>query len=222
MATYVGCLEADLQAASEYSTGGVGPLFRQERREEPFELLEFLTRSTAALRKLGIATAITLFVDEEEIYTADDEATGDTMQAALDAARAAGIDDGVGFYLMLSYQDDDFSHVISIEGSVDHPADEAALVILDVATPLDEDAEEPKDAGGEADEDPLAPVDDDLPDVSEEGMDTLDAIEAFLGRIQAELDKELALAEPEIDVWIDWEGAYTGLGYGSAPAIPEL
>lgn len=216
MATYVGSLEADLQAASEYSTGGVGPLFRQERREEPFELLEFLTRSTSALRKLGIVTAITLFVDEEEIYTADDEATGDTMQAALDAARAAEIDDGVGFYLMLSYQDDDFSHVISIEGSVDHPVDVAALVVLDVATPLDEEEEDGADIG------PLAPADDDLPDVSEEGMDTLDAIEAFLGRIQAELDKELALAEPEIDVWIDWEGAYTGLGYGGAPVIPEL
>jgi hypothetical protein len=229
MPAYVGSLEADLQAASEYSTGGIGPLFKEERREEAFALPEFLTRSAAALRKLGIVNAVTLFVDDEEIYTAPDDATGDTLQPALDAASSAEIDDSAGFYLMLSYRDDTFTHVISVEGSVDHPADVAALVVLVVATPLDEDAaaidqEDEEDEEDIADDaEPIAPVTDDLPEVSEEGMDLLDAIEAFLARIQAEFDKELALAEPEVDVWIDWENAYAGIGYSSTlPIIPEL
>jgi len=233
MATYVGCLEADLQAASEYTTGGVGPLFRQTRREEPFELLEFLTRAAAALRKLGIVTAVTLFIDEEEIYTTDDDATGDTLEAALNAAQSAELDGAVGFYLMLSYQDEDFSHIFSVEASVDHAADEAALTVLDVATPLeDEDAvvaDAEKDAAEEdeeelepEDEEPLAPVNDESADY-DESMDSIDLIESLLGRVLAELNKELALAEPEIDVWIDWEGAYAGPGYGSAlPGVPGL
>lgn len=233
MATYVGCLEADLQAASEYTTGGVGPFFRHTRREEPLELLEFLTRATAALRKLGIATALTLFVDEEEIYTADDDATGDTLEAALNATQSAELDGAVGFYLMLSYQDKDFSHIFSVEASVDHPADEAALTILDVATPLEDEgsvvgdaedsAEEDEEVLEPGDEEPLAPVDDDVSAEYDENMDRIDLIEGFLGRVLAELNKELALTEPEIDVWIDWEGAYTGLGYSSAlPGVPGL
>ena len=234
MAIYVGCLEADLQAASEYTTGGIGPLFRQTRREEPFELLEFLTRATAALRKLGIVTAVTLFVDEEEIYTTDDDATGDTLEAALNAAQSTELDGAAGFYLMLSYQDEDFSHSFSVEASVDHPADEAALTVLDVATPLEDedavvaDAEEDVAVEDEEelepeDEEPLAPVDDDVSADYDENMDNIALIESFLGRVLAELNKELALAEPEIEVWIDWEGAYAGTRYGSAlPGVPGL
>ncbi|MEX0785834.1 MAG: hypothetical protein WD939_04285 [Dehalococcoidia bacterium] len=227
MPTYVGLLEADLQAAAEYTTGGIGPFFKQTRREEPFELLDFLTRSAVALHKLGIVTAVTLFVDEQEIYGAEDEANRDTLNAALNAARSTDLVGANEFYLLLWYQDKDFSHVFSIEASVDHPADEAALTVLDVATPLadadTEDTEGSEEGLASEHEDPLAPDDSESTDY-DKNLDSIELIEGFLGRVLDELKRELALVEPEIDVWIDWEGAYAGQGYGSSalPGLPGL
>lgn len=210
MASYVGCLEADLQASAEYSAGGVGPFLRQARSQGPYELPELLTRSAAALKRLGIVTALNLFVDEDEIYVADDDATGDTLEAVLDAARRADLEGTIAFYLKLAYLDKNFVHTITVEASVDHPADEAALTVLDIATPLED-----------ADEELVGDVDESKD--YEENLDNIELLEDLLGRVQDAFDRELALTEPEIDVWIDWEGAYTGLGYsGPFPGLPGL
>lgn len=217
--TFVGVLDADLQAASEYKSGGIGPLFRQSRTEEPLSLIEFLSRTIDALRKTKVTSVVTLFLDEIQVFE-DAEAKDDNLTAALDAAgEVADSESGISFSLMLTYQDDDLWHVLTIEASVDHPADEAALTVLDTAKWLDEDAEEdePESDAGEPEEDVDAG-----PDIIEEdGSNGELLVEAFLQRLLGELHKELALADPEIETWTDWEGQYDPDSY-YASALPGL
>jgi hypothetical protein len=124
--TVVGTLEADLPGAIEYKEGGVGPLFQTSRSEEGLSLLEFLSRSLAALKKLGIEDVITCYVDDVELFrdADDDERAGfDIIREA--AAETITDESGVSFHLMLSYEDKQLSHIITVEASIDHPADEA-------------------------------------------------------------------------------------------------
>ena len=217
MSAFVGCLEADLQGASEYQSGGVGPLFRETRREAPFSLLELLKRTLDALRKAGLTNAVTLFIDELEIYTAEEE-SADNLDEVLAAAQdAVAEDEGISFYVMLTHQDDALAHTLTVEASVDHPADEAAITVLDVATPLDEDGwvEADEDDSGE----PLQPVGDDVTFVEEDELDGEALVESFLLRLLDELDKALALDAPELETWIDWDNQHAGLGYGKA--VPD-
>ena len=217
MSAFVGCLEADLQGASEYQSGGVGPLFRETRREAPFSLLELLKRTLDALRKAGLTSAVTLFIDELDNYTAEEE-SADNLDEVLAAAQdAVAEDQGISFYVMLTHEDDALAHTITVEASVDHPADEAAITVLDVATPLDEDGwvEAGEDDSGE----PLQPVGDDVTFVEEDELDGEALVESFLLRLLDELDKALALDAPELETWIDWGGQHAGLGYGSA--VPD-
>ena len=144
--TFVGLLEADLQGAVEYKAGGIGPLFQETRAQEPLELPEFLSRALAGLRKAGLRSAVALFIDDAEAYTDPEAGEQDNLDAVLAAADEA--EEGTSFYLMLVHQDKDLSHVITVEGAVDHPADEAALTVLDLARFFD-DAE----GGEEEDED---------------------------------------------------------------------
>ena len=221
MSAFVGCLEADLQGASEYQSGGVGPLFRETRREAPFSLLELLKRTLDALRKAGLTSAVTLFIDELEIYTAEEE-SADNLDEVLAAAQdAVAEDEGISCYVMLTHEDDALAHTLTVEASVDHPADEAAITVLDVATPLDEDGwvEADEDDSGE----PLQPVGDDVTFVEEDELAGEALVESFLLRLLDELDKALALDAPELETWIDWGGQHTGLGYGkAAPEMPGV
>jgi hypothetical protein len=207
--TFVGLLEADLQDASEYKTGGIGPLFRETRTEEPLSLSEFLSRIIRGLRKAGVRSVVTLFIDDVEVYTDPEAGEEDNLDAVLAAANNA--EEGTSFYLMLVHEDDELSHVITAEGAVDHPADEAAFTVLDLARFLDEGAAEDEDeeddeieAGNEA----VELVDDGLPDISLDERDGEALVEAFLQKLLGELHRELALDQPELETWTDWEGAY--------------
>lgn len=204
----VGLLEADFQGGREYTAGGMGPLFREKRMEERYSVWELLARCADALAKLNIVDVVSLFIDDEEIIFPEPEAgeaeakdtsggvpdEDDTIEfdIADEAQRAYGEGDPLSFLLLLTYDDEQFSHVISIEASSDHAFDEAAMSVLDRATPV---AEDEYDADGALQ----------------------DAIEAFLQKLQAELDKELALQEPEIDIWYE-DAVQEGLtGEPSAP-----
>ena len=209
--TVVGLLEADLPGAIEYKSGGIGPLFGEARAEEPLSLDEFLSRIVRVLRKAALTSVVTVFIDETEAYV-DEDAGDDNLDAALNITREAiDLENGTSFYLMLAHEGDDLSHVITVEGSVDHPSEEAALSILDTARLVDgggaEDEDEEEGDDEEAPDEPLQPVDDDVTfDDSAPAAEEL--VEAFLQRLLAELEKELGVWEPEIDVWTDWEGEY--------------
>lgn len=196
----VGLLEADFQGGREYTAGGMGPLFREKRMEERYSVWELLARCADALAKMNIVDVVSLFIDDEEIIFPEPESgeadagEGETdedgaieFDIADEAQRAYGEGDPVSFLLLLTYDDKQFSHVISIEASSDHDFEDAAMSVLDRATPAAED---------EYDEDGALQ----------------DAVEAFLQKLQAELDKELALQEPEIDIWYEdsVQGGLTG------------
>jgi hypothetical protein len=221
--TFVGLLEADLQGAGEYKTGGIGPLFRETRAEEPLSLPEFLSRVIRGLRSAGVRSVVTLFVDDVEVYTDPEAGEEDNLDAVLAAANNA--EEGTSFYLMLVHEDDELSHVITVEGAVDHPADEAAFTVLDLARFHDEgvaDDEEDEDEDAdeaEGGEEAGEAVDDGLPDISLDERDGEALVETFLQRLLGELHKELALDEPELETWTDWEGAYDPERYSSS-AIP--
>jgi len=220
--TFVGLLEADLQGALEYKAGGIGPLFQETRAEEPVELPEFLSRVMQGLRKAGVRSAVALFIDDSEAYSDPEAGETDNLDAVLAAADDAA--EGTSFYLTLVHQDDELSHVVTVEGAVDHPADEAALTVLDLARFLDEGAEqdeEEEDVEDVDDEDgeEVSEVDEDdgLPDIVYDERDGEALVEGFLKKLLAELQKELALDAPELETWTDWEGEYDPeLRYSSA------
>jgi hypothetical protein len=241
--TVVGLLEADLPGAIEYKDGGVGPLFRAARTEELIGLFEFLSRSIDALRKLGITDAISCYIDDVELFRDDDEGEANDFDLILRNAKETTAEGGgISFYLMLSHHDKQLSHVITFEASVDHPAEEAALSVLDTARLIDDDdrgededdaeddeeSEEP-DEGFASDSDKqeeeaegsLAPLDDDLTFFDDRAAQAEDLVEAFLQRVLAALERELGVSEPEIDVWTDWEGAY-GLEPTTMPGLPGI
>lgn len=213
--TFVGLLEADLQGATEYRAGGLGPFFAKTRAQAPFSLEEFLSRVLRALKKAGVTSVVTLFVDDQEAYVDDGEAD-DNVETALAAARdAVDLEGAVSFYAMLTNEDDDLSHRITVEGAVDHPSDEAALTVLDTAEVIDDDFadESDEEAPGTGEDEPL--------DVDLDGPDGEELVEAFLKKLEAALDKELALADPELEVWTDWAGGYDR-GARSSSALPGV
>jgi len=219
--TFVGLLEADLQGALEYKAGGIGPFFQEARAEEPLELTEFLSRVMQGLRKAGVRSAVALFIDDAEAYSDPEAGETDNLDAVLAAADEAG--QGASFYLTLVHQDDALSHVITVEGAVDHPADEAAFTVLDLARFFDEAEEDAdEDDDGEEEEDgaleEAGDVEDDgLPDITFDERDGEALVEAFLQKLLGELHKQLALDEPELETWTDWEGEYDpDLRYSSA------
>jgi hypothetical protein len=218
--TFVGLLEADLQGAVEYKTGGIGPLFQEARTEEPLALDEFLSRTMAALRKVGLRNAVSLFVDEQEVFSDPDAGGQDNLDAVLRNAKDADVGEGTSFYLMLTHEDKDLSHLITVEGTVDHPADEAAMSVLDMARFLDGREPEAKEDAGldeEEDGDDKSRADDGLPDITFDERDGEAMVEAFLQKLLGELQKELALDDPDIDTWTDWDGEYDpDLRYSSA------
>lgn len=203
--TIVGVLDADLQGATEYRAGGIGPLFGETRVEERFSIQEFLNRVLRACRATGITEVISLFIDEDEVYRAAEDET-DNLERVLSITRDEAVHEAAAsFVLMLAYEADGLVHVISVEGSTDHPVDEPAITVLDTAwVPGSEEDEE--EGGWEAEAD----VDEEAEEparVRDESAGE-ELVEAFLERLLGELTRELALSEPEIDVWIDREGQY--------------
>jgi hypothetical protein len=220
--TYVGLLEADLQGSIDYKSGGIGPLFQDARTEEPIDLDEFLSRVIKACHKIGVRSAVSLFVDDQEIYSDPDAGEEDNLDAVLRNARDAGISGGTSFYLMLAGEDKEMSHVITVEASVDHPADEAALSVLDLARFIDgsdaddDEGDEEDDADDsdnvDADNDDASggdeAIDDSLPDITFDERDGEALVETFMQKVLSALQKELALDDPEIETWTDWDGEY--------------
>jgi hypothetical protein len=213
----IGTLEANFQGGREYSAGGVGPLFRAQRIEEPYSVWEMLSRCVEALAKLDVLDVVSLFIDAEEIPLPefeDEEENGDLGGADESADKPADDDDYVefdladeaqrnysgedatSFHLVLTYDDDTFSHLITVEASVDHPSDEAAISVLDRATPMDDE-------------------------VAYDGEDALqDALEQFLMRLESELNKELALEAPEKEIWTEMSVEEDLGGGGSSTGLP--
>lgn len=224
--TFVGLLDANLQGATEYRAGGIGPLFGEVRTEEPLSLPELLSRALRALRKAGVTSVVTLFVDDGAVYT-DAEPAEDNLDDVLVAVDNAGdLAASRGFYLMLAHEDEALAHIITVEASVDHPADEAGLTVLDTARLVEEGpAEGGEELDDAVDEEEADPVDDAEPDIVEiDDTDGEALVEAFLRRLEQELHKELALDHPELAVWTDWEGQYDpALRYSSAlPGVPGI
>jgi hypothetical protein len=204
----IGTLEADFQGGREYSAGGVGPLFREQRIEEPYTVWEMLSRCVDALAKMDVLDVLSLFIDEEEIALPEledegedgtDEAQDDDyleFDLADEAQRSYSGEDAWSFHLMLAFEDDTFSHQITIEASVDHPYDEAAISVLDRATPMDDE------------------VDFDEEDALQ------DALDQFLMRLEAELNKELALEAPEKEIWTEMPVQQEFGSPGSSTGLP--
>jgi hypothetical protein len=214
--TIVGLLEADLPGAIEYKEGGFGSLFATARAEEQIALYEFLERSLAALQRLGVTDVVSCYIDEVELFRDDDPGEESDFDIVLRAAKDVTEDEsGVSFYLMLAHHDEQLSHIITFEGSVDHPADQAALSVLDTARLADAD-NRASDAAA-----PLAPVDDDVTFFDDKAADAEDLVDEFMQKVLAALEKELGVTEPEIDVWTDWEGVYTLESQGPS-ALPGI
>jgi len=235
--TVVGLLEADLPEAIEYKQGGVGPLFQEARSEEQITLYELLSRSIAAMKKLGIKDVVTCYIDDVELFRDDNESEESDFDIILRAAQDATADEaGISLHLMLAHNEKKLSHLITFEASVDHPADEAALSVLDVARLGDEPLASADETAGEEDADAndsgfasdaeepsaaLDPVDDDVTFFDERAANAEDLVDQFLQRVLAQLEKELGVTEPEIDVWTDWEGEFTTEPSG-VPGLPGI
>ena len=219
--TIVGVLDADLRGGAEYRMGGIGPFFAQTRVEERFALGEFLGRALRACQTGGVTKVVSIFVDDREVFRAGEDAE-DTPERALKLARdeTAG-EDGVSFLLMLTHQDGDLTHVITVEATVDHPTDEPAITVLDTAWAADdEEEEEDEPSGWEPDDYAEDDLEDGAEDESEEESRAKEVVQALLERLLDTLDRELSLSEPEIDVWIDREGQYN-FNRLYAEALPE-
>lgn len=214
---FIGSIEADFQGASEYATGGIGPLFKSRRVEAPFAVHELAYRIVGAFQKLGVKRVDALFFDEEPVYQ-DPEGEEDNIATVLeDLGAEPGDDDYTSLYLTLTFDDDTFAHTISVEASADYPADEFGLRVVDTAQPLDDEPVDLEDEGAwDAVSDRLAAM-----EADDEEAQLFQRLAAFLKRIQAELHKELALDTPEVALWIEEGGRYYPQGGAEERAAAE-
>jgi hypothetical protein len=200
----IGSIEADFQGASEYSSGGIGPLFKSTRIEAPFAVHELAYRILGAFQKLGVKRVDALFFDEQPVYQ-DPEGEEDNIAAIIEDLGAEPADDEyTSLYITLTHDDETFAHTFSVEASADYPDDEFGLRVVDTAQPLDDEPIDLEDEGAaDAVADRLAAME------ADDREDKLLAqLEAFLKRVQAGLHKELALEEPELALWVSEGGAY--------------
>ena len=204
----IGMMDAELRGAEEYKTGGLPP-FRKTRVRGPFPVHEFLERACRALEKLGVTSVVSLFVDELAVYQEPEGKEANLEDVlALVRGRSSDLEAATSFHIMLMHEDEDFTHVISMEGNIDHVVEAPAISVVDIARSATEEAgdgEEPAasevevDAGGA-----LEPSEFEYED-SEDEMLSEDEVrmEAFLERLVDELDRELALDEPETEVRLE-------------------
>ena len=186
----IGVIETELRASSRHESGGLGPLFKKTTVVAPFEAGEFLSRTLRAFERLGGMSVVNLFIDDEDLLTEEhgDEVTIAQAREVLDASFAR---DGREFTVMFAHRDRTHEYTISAEGSTEHELGDPTFVVLaTLGLPVtDEDA-------GDLDQIELAEDED-----ADEGEDGLALVEALLRRLLGELDKELALADPDLRVW---------------------
>ena len=140
--TVIGLIDAELRGAEEYKTGGLPP-FRKTRVRVPFAVHEFLERACRALEKLGVTTVVSLFVDELAVYQEPEGKEANLKDVlALARAKSSDMEAATSFHIMLMHEDDDFTHVISIEGNVDHVVEAPAISVVDIARSTTEEADE--------------------------------------------------------------------------------
>jgi hypothetical protein len=209
------CLEADFQGGRAYSAGGVGPMFRERRIEEPFSVWEMFSRAVTVLDKLGVNDLVSVFIDDEEIPFEDDD-EGSESDDIFPEDLAGAVRDVYGdgepnsFLVMFTFDDKQFSHTITIEGYVDHPYDESGITVLDRASTLDEEedgAAEKEASDEESYRDETMQGADEV--YEDEGPDDngklFAALEQFMAKLQSALDQSMALQEPEVEIWYDDE-----------------
>ena len=137
---FIGLIDAELRGAEEYKTGGLPP-FRKTRVRAPFAVHEFLERACRSLEKLGVTTVVSLFVDELAVYQEPEGKEANLKDVlALARDRSSELEAANSFHVMLMHEDDDFTHVISIEGSVDHVVEAPAISVVDIARSVTEEA----------------------------------------------------------------------------------
>jgi hypothetical protein len=213
----IGSIEADFQSAVEYTTGGIGPLFKSRRVEAPFAVQELAFRILGAFQKLGVKRVDALFFDEEPVYQ-DPEGEDDNLAKVLeDLGAEPGDDEYTSLYLTLTFDDDAFAHTISVEASADYSVEEFGLRVVDTAQPLDDEPVDLEEEGAwDAVSERLAAM-----EADDEDAALLERLETFLKRVQAELHKELALDEPEVALWIEDGGRYYPQGGAEERAAAE-
>lgn len=212
----IGSIEADFQGSTDYSMGGIGPLFRSTRTEAPFTVHELAYRILGAFQKVGVRRVDALFFDEEAIYQ-DPEGEEDNIDAIVERLGAGpGEGEYASLYLTLTLDDETFAHTISVEAAADYPADEFGLRVVDTAEPFDEPVDLEDEGAADAVARRLATM-----EADEEEDELLALLEAFLQRVQTELHKELALAGPELALWVAEGGAYYAASTGEEGVADE-
>jgi hypothetical protein len=219
----IGVIEAELQASTKEESGGIGPLFKQTRIVGPFAVTEMAARTLRAMKKAGAESVAALFVGEHDLMAEqDDEEIA--VDAALKLVEAEDLDDeAADFSAMLSHVHQDLECSISIEGSAEHEEGEPALAVLVTGVELEPEGavggRDATDGGGDATD--AGPVDEsDEPAVTALAPDYQSQMETLLERLRAELDKEVALLEPDVRVWEEETADLGGdVGRSSIPGI---
>ena len=204
----IGMIDSELRGAKEYKAGGLPP-FRKTRVRGPFPVHEFLERACRALEKLGVTSVVSLFVDELVVYQ-EPEGKEANLEHVLALARgkSSDLEAATSFHIMLMHADENFTHVISLEGSIDHAVDAPAISVVDIARSETEEGDEGQQpdasdvevGAGEVLEPPEFEYEEAEDEVRSEDELRMDA---FLERLLRELDRELALDEPETEVRLD-------------------
>ncbi len=193
----IGVIEAELQASSREKAGGFGPLFQKTWVRTPFRTGEFLSRTLRAFQKLGTASVASLFAGDEDLLAGlDDEEVA--IGNAIDLVEGLFDDDVADFSIMLTHTEDGLAYVTSVEGSAEHELGDPALAVLVNAT-VAEPEESDREPSEVDDADEMYSEQDE--ERQEEGPDDWALLEAFLHRLQGELDRELALLEPDVRIW---------------------
>lgn len=221
----IGVIEAELQSSSEEQTGGIGPLFKETRVITPFAVGELASRALRAMQKAGVRSVAALFVGEDDLL-AEQEQEEIAVDKALKLIAAGEFDEeAIDFNAMLSHADGDLALSISVEGSAEYEQGEPALAVLVTGTTpeLDEgpavEGEWQEEVDVEVDEGAGLPEGE--PVVLELAPDYLAQMEAFLERLRSELDKELALLDPDVRVWEE-ETADPARELGGRSSIPGV
>ena len=204
----IGMIYSELRGAKEYKAGGLPP-FRKTRVRGPFPVQEFLERACRALEKLGVTSVVSLFVDELVVYQEPEGKEANLEEVlALARGKSSDIEAATSFHIMLMHADDDLTHVISLEGSIDHAVEDPAISVVDIARSETEEADEGEEPAAskievgagenvEPSEFQYEESEDEMRSDEEVRMD------AFMERLVRELDRELGLDEPETEVRLE-------------------
>jgi hypothetical protein len=200
----IGVIEAELQSSTEEQSGGIGPLFKETRVVTPFAVGELATRALKAMQKVGVESVAALFVGEDDLL-AEEEDEEIAIGRALKLIEGGDFgEDAIDFSAVLPHLHQDLDLSITVEGSAEYEQGEPALAVLATGTELEPEGGE---AASEEDweegalEDGIEDRAPDEPIVTTLAPDYQAQMQTFLERLRVELDKELALAEPDLRVW---------------------